>query len=86
MPKFTRKPIIYEAFQLPKEFDDPSDELIDFISDIPDFENDGMGGVIIHSWSGDICVAPEEWIVRISGNEYKKYTTEEFNKFYREVS
>ena len=72
MPKFRKKPVEIEAFQLPAEDEDASDELIDFLHSSDRDIMSGYGGTVeIHTLEGVMVGEPGDWIIKgVKGEFY----------------
>jgi len=72
MPKFKKKPVLIEAFQLPKINETCSDEMIDWLnSHDHDIESERDGVLLIHTLEGTMQANPEDWIIKgVEGELY----------------
>ena len=84
MPKFRKKPVVIEAYQLPPEGTDATEELIEFLQ-AGDIESDYDGGVLIHTLEGSMRGDPEDWIIRGVNGEYYPCKPDIFKKTYEPV-
>lgn len=69
MPKFRKKPVVIEAYQLPPEGEDASEELIEFLAG-GDVQLDYDGGVSIQTREGVMRGDPGDWIIKGVKGEY----------------
>ena len=71
--RFRKKPVVIEAMQLPDEYEDASEELIEFLHSAgPDvIMSDYGGGVEIHTLEGVMRGDPGDWIIKgVKGEFY----------------
>lgn len=71
MPKFRKKPVEIEAFQLPPFGEDPSPEMVDWLHQF-DANWIGEGGhIVIHTLEGYMTANPGDWIIKgVKGEMY----------------
>lgn len=69
MPKFRKKPVVIEAYQLPPEGEAASEELIEFLAE-GDVQSDYDGGVAINTREGVMRGDPGDWIIKGVKGEY----------------
>jgi len=73
MPFFRKKPIVVEAWQLPKYDDDAPEGLVDFLHSMDNEweQSDKFGSIIIHTPEGDMGASEGDWIIKgIKGEFY----------------
>lgn len=84
MPLFRKKPIVIEAYKLPTEGEEATQELIDFLHDMPDKwgQSDRDGSIVIETLEGDMLAAPGDWIIKGVNGEYYPCKPDIFEKTY----
>lgn len=72
MPRYRKKPVVVEAYRLPPEGDDSTQELIDFLHSMDeDWESEKGGYLVIHTLEGDMVAKPGDWIINgVKGEFY----------------
>lgn len=72
MPKFRKKPVEIEAFQLPAIDEDASEELLDFLRSVGRAtERRHNGSLLIHTLEGVMEALPGDWIIKgVKGELY----------------
>ena len=86
MPKFRKKPVEIEAFQLPQLDEQASEELIEFLqASERDIESDYDGGVLVHTSEGVMQGDPGDWIIKGVKGEYYPCKPDIFEATYEAV-
>lgn len=81
MPKFRKKPVVIEAYQLPAIHEDASEELKEFLAG-GDITSDYDGGVCILTREGVMRGDPGDWIIRGVKGEYYPCKPDIFTETY----
>lgn len=87
MPKFRKKPVEIEAWQVPPEGADCPGEMVAFLKDAEDSiicEPDGS--LTICTLEGDMNAAPMDWIIKGVNGEFYPCKPDIFDKTYEPVS
>ena len=86
MPKFRKKPVEIEAFQVPARGAEPSQEFLDFIEKSDREITSGRDeGLEIETLEGVMYAAPGDWIIRGIQGEYYPCKPDIFAATYEEV-
>ncbi len=86
MPKFRKKPIVVEAFQVPPEGEKCSEEMCQFFFDsLEDIESPGDGSIFIHTRIGRMEARPGDWICKNVKGELYPCKDSIFTATYDEV-
>lgn len=83
MPKFRKKPVEIEAWQLPLTGTPPSPELLGFLNDSQrrmSFADDGS--LTVETLEGDMLAIPGDWIIKGVEGEYYPCKAAIFAKTY----
>ncbi len=72
MPMFRKKPIVIEAYQVPPEGEDCTEEMAQFLRGADrDMDNEGNGSILIHTLEGTMEASPHDWIIKgVKGEFY----------------
>lgn len=85
MPKFRKKPVIIEAHQLPPIDVDPSDELVEYLSQIPGGSSERDGCFAIETLEGVMIASPGDWVIKGVQGEFYPCKPDIFVSTYEEV-
>ncbi|MCR9215287.1 MAG: hypothetical protein NXI13_16340 [Proteobacteria bacterium] len=89
MPKFRKKPVVIEAYQLPtEEMRGPTSEgLMNFLAKMRrDFEFGKNDTLIIHTLEGDMTAQPGDWIIKGVNDEHYPCKPDIFEATYEQVN
>lgn len=71
MPRYRKKPVEIEAFQVPPEGDNCSDEMVEFLNRSGrDMQSEYDGSIAIFTPEGTMVASPGDWIIRGVKGEY----------------
>lgn len=83
MPMFTKKPVTIEAFQVPPEGEDCSEEMLSFLHKSEhEMEIEYDGAITIHTLEGDMTASPGDWIIRGVKGEFYPCKPDIFEETY----
>ena len=89
MPKFRKKPVVIEAFQLPMKGSDVSedfeDALITFLRSAKRKIETSHQGILIHTSEGVMRADPGDWIIKGVAGEFYPCKPDIFEKTYESV-
>ena len=86
MPKFRKKPVEIEAWQLPPLGTDPDPELVNFLADSErPITSERDGELAIHTLEGVMAAEPGDWIIKGVNGEYYPCKPDIFAKTYEAV-
>ena len=86
MPKFRKKPVEIEAWQLPPLETDPDPELVLFLMDSgQDMSSERDGTLAIETLEGTMIAEPGDWVIRGVAGEYYPCKPEIFAATYEAV-
>ena len=71
MPKYRKKPVVIDAFQLPETYIEASEELVDFLHEMQeDWEYQRDGSIVVHTLEGDMVANPGDYVIKGVQGEY----------------
>lgn len=85
MSTYRKKPVLVEAFRLPADNEEASDELIEFLCDIPNSCSEKDGALAIETLEGTMIALPGDYIIKGVTGEYYPCKPDIFNATYDEV-
>ena len=72
MPKFRKKPVEIDAFRVPREGEECSDDMVGFLLEADrEVESQPDGSILIHTLEGVMTASPGDWIIKgVQGEIY----------------
>lgn len=89
MSLFRKKPVVIEAFQLPKPGNRNPQPFIEWatINGLTGFEKDPVGvGLYIHTLEGKMLALPDDWIIKGVAGEFYPCKPSIFEQTYEPVT